>query len=234
MFSQSNNVLLIISVIKNVILIKTEIITEDNLTKYSYVDNYIDILIFISDQEKFTFSLTNISNNSIKIIWNDAVFVDVDGTISKVMHEGIKYSEKEKEFHQNIKKSIQQDLLHETENGQQLFFLFDEKKAAIAKYNKLIKNAKNALESEQLKIKKQAIIDDFDEKIEKIQELLSDAFDELYEMKLINYPIFMAMAENIGYDATGKETPTNELEDISKELLKFINAIENEKDSFFS
>lgn len=145
-----------------------------------------------------------------------------------------KYSEKEKEFHQNIKKSIQQDLLHETENGQQLFFLFDEKKAAIAKYNKLIKNAKNALESEQLKIKKQAIIDDFDEKIEKIQELLSDAFDELYEMKLINYPIFMAMAENIGYDATGKETPTNELEDISKELLKFINAIENEKDSFFS
>ena len=76
---------------------KTEIITENNLTKYSYVDNYIDILIFISDQDKFAFSLTNISDNSIKIIWNDAVFVDVDGTISKVMHEGIKYSEKEKD-----------------------------------------------------------------------------------------------------------------------------------------
>lgn len=76
---------------------KTKIITEDNLTKYSYIDNYIDMLIYISNQEKFTFSLTNISDNSIKIIWNEAVFVDVDGTISRVIHEGIKYSEKEKD-----------------------------------------------------------------------------------------------------------------------------------------
>lgn len=43
----------------------------------------------------------------------------------------------------------------------------------------------------------------------------------------------MAIAEDIGYDATGKETQNNELEDISKELSKFINAIEEGKDHFF-
>ena len=37
-----------------------------------------------------------------------------------------------------------------------------------------------------------------------------------------DYPIFMAIAEQIGYDATGKETPVNELEMIGKELKKFI------------
>ena len=36
----------------------------------------------------------------------------------------------------------------------------------------------------------------------------------------------MAIAEDIGYDATGKKTATNELEWISEELTKFINHIE--------
>ena len=43
--------------------------------------------------------------------------------------------------------------------------------------------------------------------------------------ELEDYPIFMAIAEQIGYDATGKETPVNELEMIGKELIKFIESI---------
>ena len=43
----------------------------------------------------------------------------------------------------------------------------------------------------------------------------------------------MAIAEDIGFDAAGKETGKNELEDISKELLKFIEAVEDGKDCFF-
>ena len=35
----------------------------------------------------------------------------------------------------------------------------------------------------------------------------------------------MAIAQEIGYDATGKPTATNELDTISEELTKFINAI---------
>ena len=43
----------------------------------------------------------------------------------------------------------------------------------------------------------------------------------------------MAIAEDIGYDATGKETKGNELPAISEELVKFIKAIEEGKDRFF-
>jgi len=51
---------------------------------------------------------------------------------------------------------------------------------------------------------------------------------------LDNYPTFMAIAEDIGCDAAGKETGKNELEGISKELSKFIDAIEKGKDRFLS
>ena len=56
----------------------------------------------------------------------------------------------------------------------------------------------------------------------------------LHFLRLLNdYSIFMAIAEDIGYDATGKETKRNELPAISKELEKFIKAIEEGKDHFF-
>ena len=75
---------------------KTTTVKEDGITKFSYVDNYIDILLFASD-DKFFLVLKNISDNSIKIVWNEAVFVDVDGSTSKIMHSGIKYSQKNEE-----------------------------------------------------------------------------------------------------------------------------------------
>ena len=43
--------------------------------------------------------------------------------------------------------------------------------------------------------------------------------------ELDDYDIFMAIAENIGYDATGKKTGINELVEIGTELAKFINNI---------
>lgn len=41
--------------------------------------------------------MKNISNNSEKIIWNEATYVDIDGYSSKTIHIGTKYSEKEGE-----------------------------------------------------------------------------------------------------------------------------------------
>jgi type I restriction enzyme M protein len=50
--------------------------------------------------------------------------------------------------------------------------------------------------------------------------------EEAYLLKkqsaLPDYPIFMAIAEDIGYDATGKQTGKNELDIISQELARFI------------
>lgn len=72
----------------------TEITDEKGITKYSYVDDYIDIIIFaLSDQ--FSFVLKNVSDNTIKVVWNEAVFVDSDGSTSKIMHVGTKYSQRE-------------------------------------------------------------------------------------------------------------------------------------------
>lgn len=41
--------------------------------------------------------------------------------------------------------------------------------------------------------------------------------------KLGNYPIFMAIAEHIGYDATGREDPINDLNKLYEEYQKFLD-----------
>jgi type I restriction enzyme M protein len=61
--------------------------------------------------------------------------------------------------------------------------------------------------------------------------LLKDEMTERYYTKkqniLDDYPIFMAIAEDIGYDATGRNTNNNELVEIGSELEKFIVHINN-------
>ena len=72
---------------------KTTEVQDSGMTKYSYIDNVIDIIIFATSQQ-FSFILKNVSPNSIKIIWDEAAFVDTKGTTSKVMHAGTRYSER--------------------------------------------------------------------------------------------------------------------------------------------
>lgn len=73
---------------------ETKTIEDEGVSKFSYIDGYIDILIFASSTQ-FNFMLKNVSENSIKVIWNEAVFVDFDGSTSKIMHVGTKYSQRE-------------------------------------------------------------------------------------------------------------------------------------------
>ena len=69
-------------------------IVDKGVTKYSFEDDYIYLTIFAGDSH-FNFNINNKTQNSIKIVWDDAVFVDLNGSTSKVMHSGIKYNEKE-------------------------------------------------------------------------------------------------------------------------------------------
>ena len=69
-------------------------IKEEGVTKYSFEDELIDIIIF-GGSSQFSFKLKNKSQNSIKVVWDDAVFVDCSGSTSKIMHSGIKYSQRE-------------------------------------------------------------------------------------------------------------------------------------------
>ncbi len=73
---------------------ETKTITEEGITKFSYSDNVIEILIY-GGYKEFDFIIKNVSDKSIKVVWNEAVFVGMDGTTSKIMHNGIKYSERE-------------------------------------------------------------------------------------------------------------------------------------------
>lgn len=72
----------------------TEITDDKGITKFSYVDDYIDLII-LALPEQFSFVLKNVSENTLKVVWNEAVFVDSDGSTSKIMHVGTKYSQRE-------------------------------------------------------------------------------------------------------------------------------------------
>ncbi len=73
---------------------ETNTVEIEGVTKYRYIDDFIDILIF-GGSEQFSFLLKNISQNTLKLIWNETVFVDFIGNTSKVMHLGTKYSQKD-------------------------------------------------------------------------------------------------------------------------------------------
>ena len=102
-----------------------------------------------------------------------------------------------------------------------------EKKDTIKNYSGFVNNTgltnKKMVEKTEAFIEwKKQIAEQYNEKIADLKEQLEERFAEMYKTEMIDYPIFMAIAEQIGYDATGKETSVNELEMIGNELKKFI------------
>jgi type I restriction enzyme M protein len=81
-------------------------------------------------------------------------------------------------------------------------------------------------DSESYKGWKKEVTAEYNEKIDTLKEILAEQYTEEKQQVLDDYPIFMAIAEDIGYDATGKPTSTNELDFISQELARFIELIE--------
>lgn len=66
---------------------------EDGDVKYRYEDDMIEI-VWLPLPSEFAFELNNKTDHSIKIIWDEAVFVDSDGTSGKVMHTGVKFTDR--------------------------------------------------------------------------------------------------------------------------------------------
>ena len=63
---------------------------------------------------------------------------------------------------------------------------------------------------------------EYTEQLNALKDQLEEAYQQSKQAKLPDYPILMAIAEDIGYDATGKQTSTNELDVIGTELARFI------------
>jgi hypothetical protein len=66
---------------------------DKGVTKYSYEDNLIKI-VWLPLKTQFSFSLNNKSEHSMKIIWDEAVYVNENGSSQKVFHSGVKYTER--------------------------------------------------------------------------------------------------------------------------------------------
>lgn len=71
-----------------------------------------------------------------------------------------------------------------------------------------------------------AIGDEYGAQLSALRFRLNEIYEERRHSGLPDYKIFMAIAEDIGYDATGRDTKRNELDPIAKELSRFIKAIE--------
>lgn len=81
--------------------------------------------------------------------------------------------------------------------------------------------------TELVKDDKTKLQQEFTEKVNLFKEEMTEKYFASKQNILDDYPIFMAIAEDIGYDATGRETKTNELIEIGTELQKFITHINN-------
>ena len=66
---------------------------EDGVSKYRYEDDYINIVWYVGAKQ-FNFNLYNKSGHSLKINWDDISYVDIKGQVGRVMHNGVKYAER--------------------------------------------------------------------------------------------------------------------------------------------
>lgn len=69
--------------------------------------------------------------------------------------------------------------------------------------------------------------EEYNERIATLREKLNDEFLAEVKTQVADYEIFMAIAEDIGYDATGRPTSENELDAVAAELSRFIQHIES-------
>ena len=83
-------------------------------------------------------------------------------------------------------------------------------------------SATAAKQTDEYKSWNATMLEEYASKIDELKTNLTEQYLQAKQNKLPDYPIFMAIAEEIGYDATGKKTATNELDMIGEELKKFI------------
>ncbi|WP_029275195.1 hypothetical protein [Pedobacter borealis] len=126
--------------------IKLDSLTNPKNNHFVYADNNIEINWYNSTSQ-FNFEIRNKLNETIKIIWDDASYIDTDGSSKKVFHAGVKYIDRNNAQPPTtiIKDSKLSDLITPTENvyfssgsygGWRELPLFDySRKDVVHKYN---------------------------------------------------------------------------------------------------
>lgn len=128
------------------------------------------------------------------------------------------------------KRELQEQIKKDSKYLKQVAAFEKEKKQIIKDHtgfdNTTGKTDKKEIEKTQaFKDWKKEISDEYSQKISNLKEELADQYIAEKQANLDDYSIFMAIAEDIGYDATGKPTGSNELDIIEAELARFVSQI---------
>lgn len=71
----------------------TTLITATDSSRYLFEDGLIAVRIGTL-YNAIRINVRNKTDQSIKLVWDEASFIDVDGTLSRVMHIGVKYADR--------------------------------------------------------------------------------------------------------------------------------------------
>lgn len=133
------------------------------------------------------------------------------------------------------KTALQQKLVKDQKYEKQVNEIEKERKEVLKNHtgfnNTTGKTVKKEIEATQdFKDWKTAISAEYNQRINDLKESMADLYLEEKQKTLDDYPIFMAIAEKIGYDAAGKTILDNDLEMIQSHLSSFIEDVnKNEK-----
>lgn len=145
-----------------------------------------------------------------------------------------KLSDKQSESVANTKKALQEKIKIENDYLEKVDAIEQEKKDIIKNHtgfeNTTGETDKKAIQkTDAFKEWKTLVRAEYNQRINELKEELADQYIEHKQTELNDYPIFMAIAEDIGYDATGRLTGNNELELIGQELKRFVEHIEKKE-----
>lgn len=69
------------------------LVTEEGVNKQEFEDEFVRI-VWAPASDRIAFRLHNKTDHSIRVIWDDAIYVGPEGESHRVMHSGVKYSER--------------------------------------------------------------------------------------------------------------------------------------------
>ncbi len=136
-----------------------------------------------------------------------------------------KYTDKQSQNIKKLKVKLQDDLKEKQEYIKKVKSLETQKKIKIKELNTIFEKGSDKLKDEKAKISKE-----YTDKLTDLKDDMIELYNEEKRQALVqyDYDIFMAIAQDIGYDATGKATGNNELDFIAKKLKEFIKSIDDE------
>lgn len=74
--------------------INIEKFTDGNLNKYRFEDKKIKAIMYIT-AKRICFDLTNKTENTAKIMWDEAAIVDYTGSTQRVTHIGVRFMDRD-------------------------------------------------------------------------------------------------------------------------------------------